>query len=118
MIAGGYQPSPSPSVFGLDLWNQRVAGGVWLQNIDFRYFVSKISEMRNLGALKGKSRSPSGMTKRTATTKAKARFPSNALSTGDGTMEKRQKAKGCAARSLVCLTLYFYCSELGGINRK
>jgi hypothetical protein len=26
------------------------------------------------------------------------------------------KAKGCAVRSLVCLTLYFYYSGLGGIN--
>jgi hypothetical protein len=26
------------------------------------------------------------------------------------------KAKGCAVRSLLCLTLYFYYSELGEIN--
>jgi hypothetical protein len=28
--------------------------------------------------------------------------------------EVEAKAKGCAVRSLVCLTLYFYCSELSG----
>jgi hypothetical protein len=37
---------------------------------------------------------------------------------GDDRKKQRQesKAKGCAVRSLICLTLYFYFSELSGIN--
>jgi hypothetical protein len=40
---------PPPGLFALGLWNQRLAGWVWLQSPDFRAFAGKVSGMSNLG---------------------------------------------------------------------
>jgi hypothetical protein len=71
-------------LFLLDLWNQWVAGDVWLQTIDFKYFGRKIFGLNNLRGLRRKKQIPCGMTEGKAQTTAD--FPV-------GVAERNAKAK-------------------------
>jgi hypothetical protein len=90
----------------LNLWNQQVAVGVWLQNIDSRDLRWKISEMNNLRDLRRQKRIPSHPSQRTG------RDP------GSGMTERKAAAKGKAAQMArpSFQALYIYCIELSGIN--
>ena len=90
----GNPPLPPPPLSSSNLWNQRVAVGVWLQNIDSRDLVCKFSGMNTLRGLSG--------------IRFCGQFAVSSFAA--------RKAKDCARRSLISLTLYLYYSDFDGIN--
>jgi hypothetical protein len=71
----------------VDLWNQWVTAGIWLQNIDSRDFACKFFGMKNLRATKADPYDLQQEKQRQKQTKARQ------------TKAKRKKAARCAARS-------------------